>query len=360
MPQIPSKSRPSRVTINEVAALAGVSKSTTSRVLGGYGVASQEARERVELAAEELGYRPNSLARAMITGKTYTLGVVLADIENDYFARLARGAGDAARAAGFEIVLVNTDEDVVTERAAIRVLLDKQVDGLVIASASGTDVAHLVNLRKHGTPFVLVDRRIPSVRVDSVGIDDRGAAEEAVGRIINAGHQRIGIITSASGDEPNSDRSNVSTGNERVAGYRSALAKAGLALDPALLRYGSYSVEAARAQTRSVLAIPNAPTALFTTDGVMALGALHGIRDAERSIPADVSLVCFDDSAWAEVVTPPLSVIRQPVYEIGRLAVERLIARIDGDTSKPRDYQLEYSWVERESVATRTSSKRKR
>src|SRR4051794_20588413 len=130
-------------TIPDVAALAGVSRATTARALGGYGSVSPETLARVRAAAEQLGYRPNALARSMITGKTFTLGAVVADIENPFFARVTRGISDAARSAGFEVVLVNTDEDVTSERTALKVLLDKQVDGVIVAPASWQEADHL-------------------------------------------------------------------------------------------------------------------------------------------------------------------------------------------------------------------------
>lgn len=343
--------RNGRVTINDVAARAGVSRSTTSRVIGGYGVASEDARERVLQAAEELGYRVNALARAMITGRTYTLGIVLADIENDYFARLARGASDAARQAGFEILLAHTDEDLQTERKAVQVLLDKQVDGIVIAPASSSNADHLAAARKRGVPLVLVDRKIPSLKTDTVGIDNAQAAADAVQALIRAGHRRIGMVTSAHFESPDSAKTAVNTGHDRVAGYQAALAAAGINADPDLLRRGSYSSEAARAQVRAMLTAAKPPTAVFASDNVMLLGAFRAMQDLGLHIPDDVSLVGLDDSDWAEIVTPRLSVIEQPVYDIGRIAVERLVARINGDSSRPKDTVLPHAWIERESVA---------
>lgn len=346
-----ARGRNGRVTINDVADRAGVSRSTTSRVLGGYGQASDEARERVLKAATELGYHVNTLARAMITGKSFTLGIVLADIENDYFARLARGAADAAKAAGFEILLANTDEDLQTERKAIQVLLDKQVDGFVIAPASSNYSDHLAAAKKRGIPMVLVDRKIPALKTDTVAIDNRLAARDAVQRLIDAGHTRIGMVTSAHEESPESAKTAVNTGHDRVAGYQDALADAGIKADPTLLRRGSYSSEAARAQTRAMLSSSRPPTAIFASDNVMLLGVFRACQDLGLQIPGQVSIVGLDDSDWTEIVTPRLSVIQQPVYEIGRLAVERLVARINGDSSRGKDHLLQHVWIGRDSIA---------
>lgn len=345
------KSRNGRVTINDVADRAGVSRSTTSRVLGGYGLASEDARDRVLKAAQELGYHVNALARAMITGKTFTVGVVLADIENDYFARLARGAADAAKAAGFEILLANTDEDLQTERKAVQVLLDKQVDGFVIAPASSNYSDHLQTAKKRGIPMVLVDRKIPALKTDTVAIDNKAAARDAVLRLLDAGHTRIGMVTSAHDESPDSAKTSVNTGHDRVAGYHDALAARGISADPQLLRRGSYSSEAARAQTRAMLASSKPPTAVFASDNVMLLGVFRACQDLGLQIPTQISVVGVDDSDWTEIVTPRLSVIQQPVYDIGRLAVERLVARINGDASRAKDHILQHTWIGRDSIA---------
>src|SRR3712207_4244948 len=151
----PSRRRP--VTIPDVARHAGVSTATAGRALGGYGAVSPDARNRVLAAAAELGYRPNELARSMITGKTFTIGVIVADIENPFFARVSRGVTDTARDAGFEVILVNTDEDVEAERNALKVLQEKRVDGVIVAPASASEADHLAEAHRAGCPIALVD-----------------------------------------------------------------------------------------------------------------------------------------------------------------------------------------------------------
>src|SRR3954469_18091788 len=155
-------------TIPDVARAAGVSRATTARALGGYGSVSAETLDRVRTAAEQLGYRPNELARSMITGKTFTIGVVVADIENPFFARVTRGISDAARSAGFEVILINTDENLASERTALKVLLDKRVDGVVVAPASSKDGEHLRAAQDCGAPITLIDRRVAGLEADAV------------------------------------------------------------------------------------------------------------------------------------------------------------------------------------------------
>lgn len=345
-------SRPTRATINEVSLEAGVSRSTTSRVLGGYGFASEDTRERVLEAAKKLNYRPNTLARAMITGKSFTIGVVIGDIENSFFSRLARGVADGARASGFEILLSNTDENIATETRTIQILQERQVDGLIVAGSSMQSIDHLKAIKKDGKPLVLVDRLIPHMNVDSVAIDNRAAASEAATRLLSAGHRRFGIVTGAQSDDIGPIQFQLNTGADRVEGFCQTLSKANLEINPTMIRWGAINQEAAREQTRILLGSAKRPTAIFATDSLMALGVLQGIQDCSLKSPDDVSVVGFDDADWSDVITPRLSVIAQPVHEIGRLAAERLLARIKGDTSKARTFLLPTTWIERDSIAS--------
>jgi LacI family transcriptional regulator len=341
-------------TIPDVAHAAGVSRATAARALGGYGQVSQEARARVLAAAERLGYHPNSLARSMITGATTTLGVVISDIENPFFARATRAIIDVARGEGFEVIVANTDEDDAAERAAVKVFLEKRVDGLIVAPASAQHHDHLAAVRSTGTQLVLLDRAIPDLDADAVVIDNRGAAHDAVWRLIQAGHRRIALVTGARSPQPydNGEPAPVTwTGAGRIQGYRTALAEAGIGPDPRYLRVGDYHREAAREEARLLLALRPRPTAILATDSVITLGILEGVQASGLTVPGQVSVVGFDDADWTTVVRPMLSVVSQPVYELGALAVRRLIARIRGDASAAAEHVLPTTFVARDSVA---------
>jgi LacI family transcriptional regulator len=340
-------------TIPDVARAAGVSRSTTARALGGYGAVAPETLARVRAAAEELGYRPNELARSMITGKTFTIGAVVADIENPFFARVTRGISDAARSAGFEVVLVNTDEDIRIERTALKVLLDKQVDGVVVAPASSRDADHLRSARECGARITLIDRRVAGLDADAVLIDNRTAARDAVRRLLAAGHRRIALVTG--GDEGPSESPRplrlLSTGTERIEGYRAALEAAGVPDCAKYLRTSAFGQAQAERLTAELLALDAPPTALFASDLLVALGALRAVRAAGLTIPTDLAFVAFDDADWTTLVTPPLSVVAQPAYDMGVKAAEVLIERIQGDDAPPREHLLPTTFVERDSVA---------
>jgi LacI family transcriptional regulator len=342
-------------TIPDVARLAGVSSATAARALGGYGSVSAAARAKVLAAAEEVGYRVNGVARSMITGRTMTLGVVVGDIENDFFSRAVRGFTDVADPAGFATIIASTDESLDNERAAVRVFVERRVDGLLVAPASMQDGRHLRDARDAGVAVVLIDRKIHRVGIDTELIDNVAAARAAVQHLTSAGHARIGVITggvSVAGEPLPLGETKVSTSVDRVAGYREALEAARLTYDPSLVRPGDFHLPAARSRTAQLLTEPTRPTAILATDGVLTLGALLAIRDVGLRCPQDVSLVGFDDPAWAAVVRPRVSVMAQPVHELGASAARRLLARIAGDTSRPRTtMKLHTSWRPRESVA---------
>lgn len=338
----------------DVARAAGVARATAARVLGGYGFVSPAAREKVLAAAAALGYSPNRLARSMATGSTRTLGVVVANIEDEFFARIVRGISDEARAARFEVVLVNSDEDVEEERAAVRVLTEKQVDGLIIAPADLRDYRHLEDVRAYGMPIVLLDRNIPELQADAVVIDGLHAAMAATNHLIELGHRRIAIITDVpEGTELPEDFAppdHVATAGARLAGYIAALERAGLPVIEELVRRVAPTVQAAREETLALLDDPGArPSAIFTTDNTMTLGTLEGLQERGVMIPADIALLGFDDLEWTKVTSPPLSVVSQPVHDLGATAARTLLARIAGRDGPPRTHVLPTRLVYRAS-----------
>ncbi|GAA0486686.1 LacI family DNA-binding transcriptional regulator [Streptomyces olivaceiscleroticus] len=360
-----NRSRPAGrpATIPDVAREAGVSRSTASRALADYGSVSPDARERVRAAAEKLGYRPNLLARSMITGRTHTLGAIVADIQNPFFAGVTRGITDAARAAGYQVLLANTDEDVAAERAAVKMLRDKHVDGLIVAPAATTETGHLAAAHAAGCPVVLLDRQAPGLPADSVTVDNHGAAQDAVRRLLAAGHRRIALV-SLLGSAPPADTGAeraaaatplptdpVSTGLERIEGYRAALREAGLSDTDTYLRTGTFHREDPADLTADLLALPEPPTAVFATDSMIALGVLSAARDHGLRVPDDLSLVTFDDTDWARAVRPRVSVVAQPVQELGARAVHSLITRIEGATRPPEHTVLDTEYIDRESIA---------
>ena len=331
---------------------------TAARALGSYGHVSPDARRRVADASAALGYRRNSLARSMITGSTNTLGLVAADLENYFFARAARGFTDAARDAGFDVLVANTDEDVEVEQTAVRVLMEKRVDGMVVSPASARSADHLRAVLGSDVPLVLLDRYVPGLSVDSVLVDGKKAADEAVSHLIAHGHIRIAIVTGANAEEMaairrwTSVRNLVSSTRDRILGYRAALSRAGIPLRASYVKVADFHREAARLMALELLAEAEPPTAIFATDSVIAIGVIEALQAREVEQPAAMSLISFDDADWARISRPPLSVVDQPMYELGHQAARRLIGRIRGDTSRPRRHHLPAPLLLRGSIAT--------
>lgn len=342
--------RPSaQPTIADVARAAGVSRATAARVLGSYGYSGAEVRQRVLKAAKRLAYQPNELARSMATGRSKTIGVVVADIENLYFARAIRAITDTARANGFGVVLANTDEDIELEREAVRVLLANRVDGLIVSPTSSSEVDHLIGAREMGCPFVLLDRRVPALNADTFAIDNFRAAHQAVTSLIQQGHQRIALVSNA--PSQSEQVALISSVRERIDGYRAALHDADLKIFERLTILGGWDRENLARQLRKLCQSASRPTAFLATDSSVALVLLGVLQELDLSIPDDVSIICFDDADWTAAVSPPLTVVSQPIKDLAMAATEDLIARLQGETKTTgEETLLQATLVSRGSV----------
>ena len=343
-------------SVVKVAREAGVSTATAARALGSYGSVSQKARQRVLDAAEALSYRPNGLARSMITGLTQTLGVVVPDIENQFFSRSLRGIADVAHEHGSRVLVLNTDEDAESELQALAVLTERRVDGLVIAPTDAADRSALEGVINSGIPVVLLDRTVRGLAADSVGIDNRAAAREATQRLVDLGHKDIALLTGAPPElQPRLSRPGLrgverltaTTSGTRAAGYRDALEAAGLDPRADLVSAEGFRRQDAAAATQRLMSLPRPPTAVLALDSLLALGVLQGLRELGLRCPDDVSLIGFDDADWAEVISPPLTVVAQPVYELGAVAGRLLLERVGGIERGPVRRRLPFRFIER-------------
>ena len=348
-------------TISEVAEAAGVGRATVARTLGGYGSVSPKTRDRILAVAKELGYRPNSIARSMTTGETRTLGLVLADVGNPFFAGVLRGFSDAARTAGYDVIVLSTDENLQLEEAAIEVLVDKQVDGIALAPAAGrTDpLPHLDIVAKREIPLVLLDRLVDAVDADAVVINNREASREAVASLIDQGHRRIGFVWGPVTTEPAADADDLRriidnalwSDGERLLGYLDALERAGIPFDTSLVTHVLKNEPQATRAVLGMLSLSDPPTAIFATETDALTGSLRALQQRALRCPEDVSLIGFDDSSWASVMTPPMSVVAQPMHQLGALTAECLLARVGGSEAPTATHVLEADFVARESVA---------
>jgi LacI family transcriptional regulator len=316
---------PRRPTMREVAAVAGVSLSTVSRVVNGADVRPDLAI-RVREAVTLLDYRRDLTASTLrrTDRSSATIGVLLEDVANPFFSTLQRSVEDVAAHRGVLVFAGSSDEDPARERRLVGGLLARGVDGLVIAPTGGDD-SYLARDQRAGVALVFVDRPPRFIDADAVLSDNAGGAEQAVEHLIVAGHRRIAFL---------GDRPEIHTAVERLRGYRRALSRHGIAEDPALVRDPLLRPEDAFRVTRELLLASDPPTALFTSQNLVTIGAVRALHDLgmERS----VALVGFDDITLAEVVAPALTVVAQDPVGIGRAAAELLFARLDGDDSASR------------------------
>ncbi|GAA1522991.1 LacI family transcriptional regulator [Agromyces terreus] len=340
------------VTVSDVAAAARVSKATAARALGDYGAVSDSVRERVQRAAEELGYRANALARTMTTGRSNTIGIVVGDIENPFFAQATRGAADIADTAGFDLILSNSDEETESEAKAIGVQLAKRVDGLLVAPASSVDIRNLRTIVDAGRPLVLFDRVAEGIEADAVIAANRTGARKLTGLLTSAGHRRIAFISTLL--HTDGYRSGEVLGSssvaERVAGFTTTLAEAGIPRPEAWVRLNARADGVERAAVELITG-PDAATAVVASDSRIALAVFRAARSVGLRIPEDLSLVAFDDADWTGLTTPSITVMSQPIHEIGAEAARLLVRRIRGDGGPFVTKVLDQRLIERESVA---------
>ncbi|MDI9221553.1 LacI family DNA-binding transcriptional regulator [Pantoea sp. EA-12] len=319
-------------TVADVARAASVSKAQAARALGGYGSVSEEVQSRVNQAAEALGYRPNELARSMNTGRSNTIGVIVGDIENPHFGLALRGMADVARQAGFHLLLSNSDETLEEEQEAVRVMLDKRVDGIIVApcSSMSRDNEHLKQVLAEGRSLIMFDRAVEGMDVEAIQANFLTSAKAATALLLNEGHQRIAYLSSMRVPEPYSTATTLGPTPvaQRVKGMIDAYQDAGLKLDPSLIRLNALNDAIIEQILTELLSLPEPPTALIASDNLIAMGILRGLARRGLRVPEAMSFVMYDDFPWTELMTPPLTVVAQPVYEMGREAARRLICHI--------------------------------
>jgi LacI family transcriptional regulator len=327
-------------TIREVAQQAGVSDATVSHVINNTRFVMPETRERVITAMNALNYRPNALARSLRQGKTNTLGLILPDSANPFFAEISRSIEDEAYKLGFSVILCNTERDLKREQFYVDVLSKKQVDGMIFVAA-GDQVDSLNFLLGEGVPVVLIDRELKNSEVDAVLTDNQQGGYMATRHLIELGHQQIACIAGPS---------NITPGYERIIGYRKALEESGLQFNEALILYGDYHPESGLQITRELLKRTPRPTAIFALNDLMALGALRAAAEASYPVPDALAIIGFDDIELACYTNPPLTTISQPKGEMGIQALRLLSDRIADKTISPRRILLQPRLIVRDST----------
>jgi LacI family transcriptional regulator len=309
--------------MRDVAALAGVSLKTVSRVINAEPAVSADLLTRVERAIEQLDYRPNLTASSLrrSDGKTATVGLVLEDLANPYSAAVTRAVEDAARPRRVTVVAGSVDEDPERERALVREFVARRVDGLIVAPTAA-DQSYMMADRRAGTALVFVDRPPNHLDADAVVAANRSGATDGVRHLLAGGHRRIGFL---------GDLATISTAADRFAGYVDAMERAGLTVEASIVRRDLRGGDAARTAVEELLRLAVPPTAIFAAQNVLGIGAFAALRGLRRQF--DVALVGFDDFPLADLLDPGVTVVAQDPGAIGRLAAEILFRRLDGDRS---------------------------
>lgn len=334
-----------RVTIKDIAHHAQVSIATVSYVINKSRPVSAELTERVLQAIEELQYYPDDIARSLRSQRTSTIGLIVPDSANPFFAEIARGVEDAGFQAGFSVILCNSNAMLERELAYLELLQSKRVDGIILLPTC-TDIDHVVPMVDRGLPLTIFYRETGNLNVDRFLIDNLEAASNATEYLIQLGHEKIACIQPLSHTNPS---------GRRVDGFIKAMEKHGLTVSPELMPQGDNLITGGERAARQLLDTGQPFTAIFATNDAMAIGAMRALREAGRHVPDDVSIIGFDDILLASYVSPPLTTIRSPKRSAGEKAVKHLLTRIQKKVPVgPRTFTLHTELIERASTQPRS------
>jgi LacI family transcriptional regulator len=319
------------VTLKEIARISGFSINTVSRALNNKDEVKADTREKILAVANKLGYIPNRLARGLRSNKTQTIGVIVADIANPFFAAVVKGVEKAARQRHYSIILTDSDETYEKEEESIQIMLNEQVDGLLISPVQ-TKKETIIGLKESGFPFVLLGRHFDDLETDYVVTDDVQGGFLATEHLIKQRHSRIALINGPL---------HVSSAKERFQGYKKALGRYGIELESSLISSGAITTEDGYKVAKSLLKQENPPTAVFAYSDFVAFGVMTAIRENGLRIPEDISIVGYDDVEFSSSLEVPLTTVRISKMELGRKAVKVLNERINnGAAEKTRGVKL--------------------
>ncbi len=341
-------------SLADIAKALGVSKTLVSMVLNGKGTdngINEETQKRVWAKAKELDYKPNMMARSLRMGRSNTIGLIVADISNSFYARMCRAVEDAASKLGYHVLFGSSDENAAKEKSLIQMLRDRQVDGLIISTTlSNND--DIQALQAANFPLVLIDRFVPNQDTPFVTADNYGGSIAVVDHLVKQGAKRIGQLTISP--------SHLTSITERTRGYKDALAKNGIAFDPALVREIPYDNirEGIKNKVKLLIGAPHNVDSLFVVNNNLAVATLECIQEMGLRIPEDVRVVCFDDIDLFKFINPPITAIAQPIERMGECAVELLFDKMEnrGDATLPDKVFLETELVIRRSCGSKVQA----
>jgi LacI family transcriptional regulator len=317
--------------IRDVAKLAGVAPITVSRVVNGADSVTEDTRQRVQQAIDQLHYVPNSLARSLRSRQSHTIALIVSDITNPFWTTVARGVEDTAAENDYRTILCNTDENPAKETNYLNLLVGRRVDGIIVAPAT-REKKRLSLLKQVQVSCVLIDRRVEGFKADLVYGDSRTGARLLLDHLIELGHRRITLINGPS---------TISTAQDRADGYRESLEQHGLNVDESLIFQGEFKQESGYRLVKQALVCNPRPTAIFAANNFIALGVLQALQEANLRVPEDIALVCIDDIPYLSAIDPFLTVAAQPAYEMGESAAQLLVERLTTNrTGKTREVVL--------------------
>lgn len=323
--------------INDVARMAGVSAMTVSRYFNQPEKVAHSTKKRVEEAIHELQYVPNAAARSLVQGKTHTVAAIISDITNPFFTTLARGIEDAAHKQGYTLLLGNTDESLDKEQHYLDALISRRVDGLLLSPSPG-ETHHIEQVQRRDIPIVLIDRRLKDVATDIVRGDSFEGARLLVEHLAEEGYRDIAFVGGLPG---------ISSLEDRLEGYRSAMAEVGLEERYYLGRYDRQSGEQI---TDELIESDAVPEAIIAANNLVAVGVLVSLRRHSLGVPEDVALACFEDLEIAALMDPFLTVAEQPAYQMGQAAMEMLLRRMEGYDGPAKEKVLPVELIVRRST----------
>ncbi len=330
------------VTLRDVGLAAGVSYQTVSRVVNELSGVSEATRRRVLKACRKLGYRPNRVAGSLRTSRSKVIGLIMADIENFFFTEVVGGVEAAASARGYSVILANSSEDLERERRVVLDLMERRVDGLIIAPTGG-DHSYLRTEVPKSFPLVAINRAIDVRPCGAVLNDNEAGARAGIRYLIERGHKKIGAIVASQ---------TLMTSRERFRGYKAAMDAAGLRVRPEWIGTGGFAPESAFIAVIKILSQKDRPTALFASSNRIAEGVLLALQHLKLRRNQDIEIIGFDNAPWAKLVDPPVAVIAQPAREIGQRAVQMLLATIDNPALAARTVRLSPQLITHEHSGT--------
>ena len=329
-------------TIKDIAKQANVSIATVSRVINKTGPVAKKTEKKINAIIEELNYVPNNVARSLVKQSSKTIGVIVADIMNPFYAEIIRAIQDEADLNGYSVISCNSDEDMEKEKQCIHMLLANQVSGIIFAGGRGNGDfynAHVLEVSK-SIPVVLADEYLAGDNIYSIVCNKVKGASYAVNYLLELGHKNIAIISGYKDYKPSI---------EKIKGYKKALKEYGIPINAQYIKYGDYHLDGGMRNVRELMSLKEPPTAIFAANDLMAMGAIRTLKDLGYRVPGDISVVGFDDIAMNEFTTPALTSIKQEMTKQGHMAVQILHQVFNGEEVEKKKYVIEPILVKRDT-----------